>query len=177
MVASVGQRIEARCTRCKDLTGHIVVSMLNGEIAKVECCACSSVHKYYPPAKKREEAAAKPVRVRAGEERSQAVKESSQRSAKISAIKEKSSAAPKVSVSKSERANLKALEEMQAKWKDRMVSYSGNAKSYSMDLLVQKDDFVDHSVFGVGIVTEVYPPDKAEILFSIGMKSLRCQCK
>lgn len=61
MVASVGQRIEARCTRCKDLTGHIVVSMLNGEIAKVECCACSSVHKYYPPAKKKEEAAAKPV--------------------------------------------------------------------------------------------------------------------
>lgn len=53
MTASVGERIEARCTRCKDLTGHIVVSMLNGEIAKVECCACGSVHKYYPPAKKK----------------------------------------------------------------------------------------------------------------------------
>lgn len=177
MTASVGERIEARCTRCKDLTGHIVVSMLNGEIAKVECCACGSVHKYYPPAKKKEEAAAKPVRVRAGEERAAAVKESTQRSAKISAVTEKSPAAPKVSVSKSERANLKALEEMQAKWKDRMVSYCGNAKPYTMELLVQKDDFVEHSVFGVGVVAEVYPPNKADILFSIGMKSLRCQCK
>lgn len=177
MAVAVGQRIEARCTRCKDLTGHIVVSMLNGEIAKVECCACGSVHKYYPPEKKKEEAAAKPVRVRAGEERSAAVKESTQRSAKISAVKEKSPAAPKVSVSKSERANLKALEEMQAKWKDRMVSYSGNAKPYSMDLLVHKDDFVEHSVFGLGVVVEVYPPNKADILFSLGIKSLRCQCE
>lgn len=177
MAVAVGQRIEARCTRCKDLMGHVVVSMINGEIAKVECCACGSVHKYYPPAKKKEEAAAKPVRVRAGEERSQAVKESTQRSARISALKEKSPAAPKVSVSKSERANLKALEEMQAKWKDRMVSYGGNAKPYAMDLLVHKDDFVEHSVFGLGVVLEVYPPDKAEILFSLGIKNLRCQCE
>lgn len=177
MAVAVGQRIEARCTRCKDLTGHIVVSMLNGEIAKVECCACGSVHKYYPPEKKKEETAAKTIRVRAGEERSAAVKESTQRSAKISAVKEKSPSAPKVSVSKSERANLKALEEMQAKWKDRMVSYSGNAKPYSMDLLVHKDDFVEHSVFGLGVALEVYPPNKADILFSVGIKSLRCQCE
>ncbi len=157
MAVAVGQRIEARCTRCKDLMGHVVVSMLGGEIAKVECCACGSVHKYYPPAKKKEEAQTKPVRVRAGEARSAAVKESSQRSAKIS--------------------NLKALEEMQAKWKDRMVSYSGNAKPYSMDLLVKKDDFVEHGVFGVGVVVEICPPNKADILFSLGIKSLRCLCE
>ena len=157
MAVAVGQRIEARCTRCKDLMGHVVVSMLGGEIAKVECCACGSVHKYYPPAKKKEETQAKPVRVRAGEARSAAVKESSQRSAKIS--------------------NLKALEEMQAKWKDRMVSYSGNAKPYSMDLLVKKDDFVEHGVFGVGVVVEICPPNKADILFSLGIKSLRCLCE
>lgn len=176
MAVAVGQRIEARCTRCKDIMGHVVVSMLNGEIAKVECCACGSVHKYHEPAKKKEKTEAKPVRVRAGEERAAAVKESTARAPRISSAEKKESP-KKAAASKTEKANLKTLEEMQAKWKDRMVSYSGNAKPYSMDLLVQKDDFVDHSVFGVGIVTEVYPPDKAEILFSIGMKSLRCQCK
>ena len=177
MAVAVGQRIEARCTRCKDLMGHVVVSMLGGEIAKVEYCACGSVHKYYPPAKKKEETQAKPVRVRAGEARSAAVKESSQRSAKISNLKEKSSDTAKVAGSKSEKANLKALEEMQAKWKDRMVSYSGNAKPYSMDLLVKKDDFVEHGVFGVGVVVEICPPNKADILFSLGIKSLRCLCE
>lgn len=171
MAVAVGQRIEARCTRCKDIMGHVVVSMLGGEIAKVECCACGSVHKYYPPAKKKEEAQAKPVRVRAGETRSAAVKESSQRSSRISNLKEKASG------SKSEKANLKALEEMQAKWKDRMISYSGNAKQYSMDLSVKKDDFVEHGVFGVGVVVEIYPPNKADILFSLGIKSLRCLCE
>lgn len=176
MAVAVGQRIEARCTRCKDIMGHVVVSMLNGEIAKVECCACGSVHKYHEPAKKKEKAEAKPVRVRAGEERAAAVKESTARAPRISSA-EKKETPKKASVSKTEKANLKTLEEMQAKWKDRMVSYSGNAKPYSMDAALKADDFVDHSVFGVGIVLEVYPPNKADILFAAGIKSLRCSCE
>ncbi len=44
-----GDRIEARCTRCNDITGHVVVALVGGQIVKVECKACGSVHKYYPP--------------------------------------------------------------------------------------------------------------------------------
>lgn len=176
MAVAVGQRIEARCTRCKDIMGHVVVAMVNGEIAKVECCACGSVHKYHEPAKKKEKTEAKPVRVRAGEERSAAVKESCARTARTLSVTEKKDPVKKTAVSKSEKANLKNLEELQAQWKDRMVSYSGNAKPYSMDVVLSADDFVDHGVFGVGIVLEVYPPNKADILFSAGIKSLRCTC-
>lgn len=176
MAVAVGQRIEARCTRCKDIMGHVVVSMLNGEIAKVECCACGSVHKYHEPAKKKEKTEAKPVRVRAGEERSAAVKESSARTARTQMVTEKNEPQKKAGISKSEKANLKNFEEMQAKWKDRMVSYSNNAKPYSMDSMLAKDDFVEHSLFGIGVVLEVYPPNKADILFSVGVKSLRCAC-
>lgn len=179
MAVAVGQRIEARCTRCKDIMGHVVVAMVGDEIAKVECCACGSVHKYHEPAKKKEKIEAKPVRVRAGEERSAAVKESSSRTARIAGSAEraeKKESVKKVTVSKSEKANLKTLEEMQAKWKDRMVSFSDNAKPYSMDAVLEKDDFVEHSVFGIGIVLETYAPNKADILFSAGIKSLRCTC-
>ncbi|MFR6517800.1 MAG: hypothetical protein ACLUPV_00325 [Bilophila wadsworthia] len=38
-----GDRIEARCTRCNDITGHVIVALVGGEIVKVEC-ACGSVH-------------------------------------------------------------------------------------------------------------------------------------
>ena len=41
-----GDRIEARCTRCNDITGHVIVALVGGEIVKVECRACGSVHKY-----------------------------------------------------------------------------------------------------------------------------------
>ena len=35
-----GDRIEARCTRCNDITGHVIVALVGGEIVKVECRAC-----------------------------------------------------------------------------------------------------------------------------------------
>ena len=37
-----GDRIEARCTRCNDITGHVIVALVGGEIVKVECRACGS---------------------------------------------------------------------------------------------------------------------------------------
>ncbi|XPV76472.1 MAG: hypothetical protein ACNI27_00765 [Desulfovibrio sp.] len=45
----VGGTIECRCSRCKDITGHII-HVMNEEIPqKVECRACGSVHKYAKP--------------------------------------------------------------------------------------------------------------------------------
>ena len=65
-----GDRIEARCTRCNDITGHVIVALVGGEIVKVECRACGSVHKYYPPATPKEAKGKTAVcRVKAGETR------------------------------------------------------------------------------------------------------------
>lgn len=69
-----GDRIEARCTRCNDITGHVIVALVGEEIVKVECRACGSVHKYCPSAAPKE-AKGKTVvcRVKAGETCKEAV--------------------------------------------------------------------------------------------------------
>jgi hypothetical protein len=42
----VGSVIESDCRRCQDRTGHTVVSMVDGQVAKVECRVCGSLHKH-----------------------------------------------------------------------------------------------------------------------------------
>ena len=46
---SAGDPIEARCTKCRKNTNHIVVAMADEVPAKVECNTCSGQHKYRPP--------------------------------------------------------------------------------------------------------------------------------
>lgn len=41
-----GDSIESKCTRCKELRDHAVVALVEGEIAKVQCKVCGSVHKH-----------------------------------------------------------------------------------------------------------------------------------
>jgi len=55
----LGDEIEGRCTKCKEVTNHTVTAIQDGEIKKVQCNACESSHKYYPPKKKVEGKAAK----------------------------------------------------------------------------------------------------------------------
>ena len=42
----LGDIIDDYCTKCKLLTNHSVVSLLNGEPAKVHCRTCYSEHNY-----------------------------------------------------------------------------------------------------------------------------------
>lgn len=48
-IPSAGDPIEARCTKCRKNTNHIVVAMAEGVPVKVECNTCSGQHKYRPP--------------------------------------------------------------------------------------------------------------------------------
>jgi NAD-dependent SIR2 family protein deacetylase len=48
-----GDPIESRCTKCRKITNHTIVSMLNDEPAKVECNTCKGQHKYHPPVKRK----------------------------------------------------------------------------------------------------------------------------
>ncbi len=45
---SVGADIESTCRKCGDVW-HVVVAMVDGEIAKVECKECKGTHKYKEP--------------------------------------------------------------------------------------------------------------------------------
>jgi hypothetical protein len=46
---TAGDPIEARCTKCRKNTNHIIVAMKDDVPAKVECNTCSGQHKYRPP--------------------------------------------------------------------------------------------------------------------------------
>ncbi|MCC7237814.1 MAG: hypothetical protein IT163_21080 [Bryobacterales bacterium] len=52
----LGDDIDDFCVKCKRITNHSIVSLLNGEAAKVRCKSCYSEHDYRreiaPPSKK-----------------------------------------------------------------------------------------------------------------------------
>lgn len=160
-VKGPGERIEARCTRCNDVTGHIIVALVGGQVVKVECCACGSVHKYYPP--RQEKAAGEDAvrRVRAGGSRKEAMRAAPRASA------------PPKSSAKAEREAAAA----EAAWRGVLERPSApEARQYAMDMHLSRGDVIDHPVFGVGAVRAVAHPDKAEILFRDGVRTLRCVC-
>lgn len=153
-----GDRLEARCTRCNDVTGHIIVALVGGQVAKVECCACGSVHKYYPPRREKSVFESGVRRVRAGSDRREAMPASPARS-KSAPRTERQAAAQ-------EDAWRKALERPSAP----------AARAYALDVALTVGDVVDHPVFGVGVVDALSRPDKAHIVFREGIKTLRCSC-
>lgn len=147
-----GDRIEARCTRCNDVTGHVIVALVGGAIVKVECCACGSVHKYYPPASAKEAKAP----AASGERKSA------------------SGTRPKAAPRGQARA-AQAAAAAESAWRTAIERPSAPAaKAYSMTTLLAAGDTVEHPVFGLGSVRVIVPPDKAEILFRDGMRLLRC---
>jgi hypothetical protein len=46
---------------------------------------------------------------------------------------------------------------------------------YDMNRKYRTNDLINHSTFGIGIVKNVIPPKKMEVLFQLGIKLLRCQ--
>jgi hypothetical protein len=47
---AAGDPVEARCSKCRKNTDHIVVTMAEEVPATVECKICNHQHKYRPPA-------------------------------------------------------------------------------------------------------------------------------
>jgi hypothetical protein len=169
MILSPGQRVEARCTRCRDVTGHVVVALADGRVVKVQCCACGSTHRYYPPPRPPAlPGAERPLRVRSGEERTEAARE--QRKPEP---REKPGTG-RQSREKQQEARLRA--EMERQWRDALARTPAVPLPYAMDGRFPLGGLVSHPVFGVGMVLALTPPDKMEILFREGVKALRCQC-
>ncbi|HJA09283.1 MAG TPA: hypothetical protein H9962_08870 [Candidatus Mailhella merdigallinarum] len=165
-----GQRIEARCTRCRDVTGHVIVALVDGQVAKVECCACGSVHKYYPPEAPAREAKSRAVRVQSGRERGEAVLAQARK-------EPKPKAPPKAKApSRAEQQTARLQAELERQWQDALARNPATPVPYSMNGTFALGGLVDHPTFGVGMVLALTPPDKMEILFREGVKALRCQC-
>lgn len=162
MAFVAGQRIESRCTRCKDTTGHIVIVVLDSVPVKVECCACGSVHKYYSPEGKKKTQDTTPLRVRSNQSRNEIVAEASKKNAPTSAT-----SAPKTKQTSSARSS-------EDEWKSVLSKTYAKPKAYNMSVSLGVGESVDHSLFGVGIVQAIVGNDKASILFREGLKVLKC---
>ncbi len=161
-----GDRIEARCTRCNDVTGHVIVALVGGEIVKVECRACGSVHKYYPPATPKAAKVKTAVcRVKAGETRKEAV----------NAFKPTTTPSTAAASRPAAKAQ-KLADDMEQNWQRTMNQTAAASRPYAMNETFAVGDVVDHPKFGSGVVQELFPPDKMQILFREGAKMLRCVC-
>jgi hypothetical protein len=61
-------------------------------------------------------------------------------------------------------------------WESLNPTFDTNrAIPYNMDSKYRTNDLIDHSAFGLGVVKNVIPPKKMEVLFQLGIKLLRCQ--
>ncbi len=162
-----GEYITTKCSRCNDVTGHVVMVIVDGAIMKVECKACGSVHKFRETKLPGKKVAAPSVRrVKAGQDRDTAVDVG--RVPSTRAVK-----APSAAVITAARRNAVKLE---SAWQEAMVRHSAEKPlPYSMETPYGTGDFLEHPSFGRGEVIAVMRPDKMEVLFQEGVKTLRCK--
>ena len=45
---SAGDPVESHCTKCRTLTNHTIVAMVNNQPVRVECNTCGGQHNYRP---------------------------------------------------------------------------------------------------------------------------------
>jgi hypothetical protein len=70
----------------------------------------------------------------------------------------------------------KKLTKEQEQWQAATAEVEpGLAVPYDMERSFRVDEIVTHPVFGLGVVTAVFKPNKVEILFTGGKKMLRCR--
>ena len=159
MVARPGDFITTSCRRCNDVTGHVVMVVLDGSIMKVECKACGSVHKYREAKVPSAKAVAAPA------------KRASSAPKALSSSGTQSRGASSLS-----RTGRGVAAKVESAWQEAMVRHNADTpKPYSMHEALGAGEFVEHPSFGRGEVIRVTRPDKAEILFREGVKILRCK--
>jgi hypothetical protein len=144
---SAGDIIEARCTKCRAVTNHRIVAMVEGKVVRVECNTCGGVHNYYPPERERKAPSA---------------------GSSVSVGRKKESV-PRKTVSSKGAADLAEWESLRADMKEE------RAIPYDMGGKFKAGDLVRHPVFGLGVVKAVIVPNKMDVLFQDGRKMLRCK--
>jgi hypothetical protein len=62
VVLSVGDQIEARCTKCRKNNDHTIITLEEGAPLKVQCSVCTRQHKYRLPTVPKKAATRKTVK-------------------------------------------------------------------------------------------------------------------
>lgn len=142
---SAGDIIEARCTRCRQVLNHRIVAMVGEKVVRVECNTCGGTHNYYPPPSAKE--------TRSAATRSSKPATTAPRSAKKNPTE-------------AERDEWHSL---------KLTLHTENALAYEMNSRYPANAIISHPVFGLGLVKQLVPPNKMQVLFQDGIKLLRCR--
>ncbi len=138
----VGGEIDAVCTRCRMITNHRIVAMVDGLVKRVICLTCDSQHNYrQPPGEKRPQAA-KTMRV------SREMKKTSP-----------SSGGPRI-----------FAQWLQSR--EALNASGESPRPYDFKELFEVGQALDHSKFGLGFVQKIIPPNKMEVMFETEVKVL-----
>ncbi len=143
MNASVGADVESICRKCGDVW-HVIVAMVEDDIAKVQCKQCNGLHKYKDPDVAEAEAKTKATK-----------KPAKKRAPAMTAAQKKAAAAAKPKSKATVAPNLK-LPTKPYKFSDTFVS----------------GQRIDHVKFGTGVVEDVIDGGKIEVFFPEGRKVL-----
>jgi hypothetical protein len=138
----VGGEIDAKCTRCRRVTNHRIVAMVDGLVKRVICLTCDSQHTYHQPQDRKGPAAAQVRRV--GREL-------------------KKTSAPQGG------ARVFAL---WMKGREELTAAGGQARPYRLQEGYQSGEAIDHPKFGLGFIQKIIPPGKMEVMFENEIKTL-----
>ena len=141
---SAGDEIDSRCLKCKSVTNHTIIAMLEGKAAKVECNTCHARHKYRSP-----------VTVK-------------KKSSGVRRVTKKKAAGSKGGRMTPE---MKAAAHYETVLADRSME---GALPYAMTATFAQGDLIDHPKFGLGLVTRKISANRIEVTFRIGIKILVC---
>lgn len=150
---SAGGDVDSWCTKCKRDALHNIVAMDADGIlpVQVECRSCGGVHKYRPP-KEDLKPGTKKVKAKT----------------KAAAAKK----APARRTTKKEREEMAALQALRDQWTELAEDHAGATKKYIISETFEEGQAIQHKKFGLGFVTEVPAPNRVEILFEDGPRTL-----
>ncbi len=147
---TAGGEVVSYCTKCRMDLNHRIIALVEGVPVKVECESCGSHHKYRRP--KEERAADK----RARSKSTAAKKAPSPRSAAGRAAAEAAQEA-----------------EREREWQGRIAGKMADEfAKYSPQGTFDTDELVHHFKFGDGYVVRVIDPNKIEVMFQNGPRTL-----
>ncbi|HFE47306.1 MAG TPA: hypothetical protein ENJ18_17765 [Nannocystis exedens] len=200
MAHQVGKDLDAWCTRCRLDTTHIIVSLKADGLSpkRVECTTCGGQHNYRPPKMAKETAKAsrgsgavsrKAMAVAAAKQMADVTAEAMPAghtpSKKPPVVDDSEPPAPKKKkkaarkrtagpkLTAAERAKARAVALAATKWGETLEGADlAGARAYSMRETFAEKDLVEHPRFGVGYVVATQGPQKIEVLFEAGVKTL-----
>ncbi len=143
MKASVGADVESTCRKCGDVW-HVIVAMVDGGIAKVQCKECGGSHKYREPGGTTSTAKSKA-----------APKAAKKKKKPMTAAEKKAAAAAKPKTHATVEADL-----------------SKPTRPYKFSDSFASGERIDHVKFGVGVVEDVLDGGKIEVFFPDGRRVL-----